>query len=65
MRHPNYPKPPTPKGTAIREARLAAGLTLAQLAGRTGIHMSNLCHYEHGDIPTSAAMVARILEACR
>jgi transcriptional regulator with XRE-family HTH domain len=65
MRSPNFPKPPTPKGTAIREARLAAGLTLYQLADRTGIHASNLCHYEHGDIPTSPTMVARILEACR
>jgi Helix-turn-helix domain len=51
--------------TAIREARLAAGLTLRQLAERTGIHPTNLCHYEHGDIATSPAMVARIVEACR
>jgi transcriptional regulator with XRE-family HTH domain len=65
MRSPNFPRPSTPTGTAIREARLAAGMSLYQLADRVGIHASNLCHYEHGDIPVSARQVTRIIEACK
>ena len=49
----------------LREARLTAGLTQAELAQRVGISASNISAYEAGSRPLSDAMFARILAAAR
>lgn len=50
-------------GEAIREARLAAGLTQVELAQRVGIPQSHVSRYERGErIPTLQSLV-RIGEA--
>jgi len=40
-------------GAAIRERRLAAGLSLAELAGRIGVALSTMSKIENGKISTS------------
>jgi transcriptional regulator with XRE-family HTH domain len=47
----------------IREARLAAGLTQAQLAARSGTSQATLSAYEGGAKSPSATTLARILAA--
>ena len=47
----------------LREARLEAGLTQAQLAERSGTSQATLCAYERGQKSPSAATLERILAA--
>lgn len=49
----------------IRDARRAAGLTQAQLAGLVGISRANVAGYESGSRPLSVAMRNRLLRATR
>ena len=49
----------------LREARLTAGLTQAELAQRVKIPASNISAYEAGSRPLSDDMFARILAAAR
>ena len=37
-----------PSGESLRAARLAEGLTLAEMAERVGVTPSAICHYERG-----------------
>ncbi|HZU72107.1 MAG TPA: helix-turn-helix transcriptional regulator [Acidimicrobiales bacterium] len=50
-------------GELLRLARTSAGLTLRQVADRTGVAESRLSDYERGRHQPSAAMLARLLEA--
>ena len=52
-------------GTRIRQARLEAGLTQAELAERAGISRSNVAAYEVDKRPLSDDMVERVLSAAR
>jgi predicted transcriptional regulator len=56
---------PTRQGIAIREARLAAGLTQRALGERIGMHWTNVAHYELGTFVPSPRQLARILEGCK
>lgn len=47
----------------LREARLAAGLSQAELAARSGTSQATLCSYERGHRTPSAATLERILAA--
>lgn len=47
----------------LREARLAAGLSQAELAARSGTSQTTLCAYERGRKSPSAATLERILAA--
>ncbi|MDR0482702.1 MAG: helix-turn-helix domain-containing protein [Cellulomonadaceae bacterium] len=49
--------------TVVREARLAAGLTQAEVAVRAGIARSNLAAIEAGSRVASEQMIQRILAA--
>ena len=49
----------------IRTARLAAGLTQAELAARSGVRQPNIAAYERGSRRPSAQMLSRLLEAAR
>lgn len=48
----------------IREARLAAGLTMAELAERAGSSKSTLSRYENGLVDPGAETLNRLLGAC-
>ena len=50
-------------GTIIRDARLDAGLTQAELAGRSGTSQATLSAYESGSKMPSAITMARVLAA--
>lgn len=50
-------------GPSIREARLNAGLTQAELAERSGTSQATLSAYEHGHKVPSAETLARVLAA--
>jgi predicted nucleotidyltransferase/DNA-binding XRE family transcriptional regulator len=49
--------------TLIRDARTAAGLTQAELAGRAGITQSVISAYEHGRREPSFATLQRLIAA--
>ncbi|MFN7696400.1 MAG: helix-turn-helix transcriptional regulator, partial [Deltaproteobacteria bacterium] len=53
----------TKLGTRIRELRLAAGLTQAELARRTGIHRPNIARVEAGRHTPSLETLARLAAA--
>jgi len=50
-------------GQRIRELRLAAGLTQAELARRTGIHRPNIARVEAGRHTPSLETLARLATA--
>ena len=50
-------------GARLRELRLAAGLTQAELARRTGIHRPNIARVEAGRHTPSLDTLARIANA--
>ena len=50
-------------GARIRELRLAAGLTQAELARRTGIHRPNIARVEAGRHTPSLETLARLASA--
>ncbi|MCA9606566.1 MAG: helix-turn-helix transcriptional regulator [Myxococcales bacterium] len=50
-------------GQRIRELRLAAGLTQAELARRTGIHRPNIARVEAGRHTPSLETLARLASA--
>jgi len=50
-------------GARLRELRLAAGLTQAELARRTGIHRPNIARVEAGRHTPSLETLARIANA--
>lgn len=49
--------------TLIRDARLAAGLSQAELARRAGTSQATVCAYERGGKNPSAATLERLLAA--
>jgi transcriptional regulator with XRE-family HTH domain len=51
-------------GRTVREARLHAGLTQAELARRSGTSQATLSAYESGAKTPSAATLDRVLLAC-
>jgi hypothetical protein len=48
---------------ALRDARIAAGLTQADLAGRTGTSQATISAYENGTKQPSVATLSRLLAA--
>lgn len=48
----------------IREARRAAGVTLAEVATRAGTSKSTLSRYENGHVDPGVETLVRILQAC-
>ncbi|MGI9119261.1 MAG: helix-turn-helix domain-containing protein [Acidimicrobiales bacterium] len=51
-------------GLLIREARLRAGLTQAELARRAGTSQPAIARYERGDVSPRVATLDRIIRAC-
>src|SRR5918996_6170737 len=51
-------------GPLIREARLRAGLTQAQLAKRTGRERSVIARWEQGAVAPSVDTLLTLVEAC-
>ena len=51
-------------GDLLREARLRAGLTQAQLAERAGTARSQISRYERGDVLPSLETLRRLIRAC-
>ncbi len=51
-------------GELIREARLAAGLTMAELADRAGTSKPTVSRYENGLVDPRAETLERLLRAC-
>ncbi len=51
-------------GDLLREARLRAALTQAELAGRAGIARSQVSRYERGDVLPSLETLRRLIRAC-
>ncbi|MFC9874798.1 helix-turn-helix domain-containing protein [Nocardia salmonicida] len=49
----------------VRELRLAAGLTQAELAQRSGVAQPNIAAYESGNRRPSVAMMARLREVAK
>lgn len=52
-------------GKEIRQARVTAGLTQTELAGRSGVAQSNIAAYENGRRHPAPEMVARLLRSTR
>ena len=50
-------------GTTLRQSRLNAGLTQAELAKRSGTSQATLCSYERGHKSPNADTLARVLAA--
>ena len=48
----------------LREARLRAGLTHAELAERSGTARSQISRYERGDVLPSLETLRRLVRAC-
>jgi len=48
----------------LREARLRAGLTQAELAERSGTARSQISRYERGDVLPSLETLRRLVRAC-
>jgi len=51
-------------GDLLREARLRAGLTQAELAQRVASARSQISRYERGDVLPSLETLRRLLRAC-
>lgn len=51
-------------GDLIREARLRAGLTQAELGGRLGKAQSAIARWERGDVLPSLETVRTVVRAC-
>ncbi len=51
-------------GDLLREARLRAGLTQAELAERVGTARSQISRYERGDVLPSLETLRRLIRAC-
>jgi transcriptional regulator with XRE-family HTH domain len=51
-------------GDLLREARLRAGLTQAELAERAGTARSQISRYERGDVSPSLETLRRLIRAC-
>jgi transcriptional regulator with XRE-family HTH domain len=51
-------------GSLLREARLRAGLTQAELAERSGTARSQISRYERGDVLPSLEVLRRLIRAC-
>ena len=51
-------------GDLLREARLRAGLTQAELGFRAGIARSAISRYERGDVVPSLEGLRRLIRAC-
>jgi hypothetical protein len=51
-------------GDLLREARLRAGLTQGELAGRVGTARSQISRYERGDVLPSLETLRRLIRAC-
>jgi len=51
-------------GDLLREARLRAGLTQAELAERAGTARSQISRYERGDVLPSLEVLRRLIRAC-
>ena len=51
-------------GDLLREARLRAGLTQAELAERAGTARSQISRYERGDVLPSLETLRRLVGAC-
>ena len=51
-------------GDLLREARLRAGLTQAELARRAGTARSQISRYERGDVLPSLETLRRLIRAC-
>lgn len=56
---------PSDRGTTLRAARRAAGLTQAELAARVGVAAPNIAAYESGKRQLSDALYERIMRAAR
>ncbi|UYM03915.1 XRE family transcriptional regulator [Solicola gregarius] len=52
-------------GARVRTARVAAGLTQAELAERSGVRQPNISAIERGLVDARSATVQRLLDACR
>ena len=51
-------------GDLLREARLRAGLTQAELAERVGTARSQISRYERGEVLPSLETLRRLIRAC-
>ena len=51
-------------GDLLREARLRAGLTQAELAERAGTARSQVSRYERGDVLPNLETLRRLIRAC-
>jgi transcriptional regulator with XRE-family HTH domain len=51
-------------GALLRESRLRAGLTQAELGGRAGIASSQVSRYERGEVLPSLETLRRLVRAC-
>jgi len=54
----------TAAAAIIREARSRAGLSVRELARRSGTSHATLSRYEHGKVQPSLATIERIVRAC-
>ncbi len=50
-------------GRALLAARRASGMTLRQLAAESGVTLTSICRYEHGEFQPRARNLRRIVEA--
>jgi transcriptional regulator with XRE-family HTH domain len=50
-------------GRALLAARRASGMTLRQLAAESGVTLTSICRYEHGELQPRARNLRRIVEA--
>ena len=50
-------------GRALLAARRASGMTLRQLAAESGITLTSICRYEHGELQPRARNLRRVVEA--
>ncbi len=50
-------------GRALLAARRASGMTLRQLAAESGVTVTSICRYEHGELQPRARNLRRIVEA--
>lgn len=63
MPRTSTPRPPGTPGAALRTARLAAGLTLAQLGARAHVDYSELSRVERGKREPWPSFRQRVAEA--
>jgi putative transcriptional regulator len=58
------PVSPEELAKRLKEARVAAGLTQAELADAVGVAQSAICGWENGDYEPGRALWKRIADAC-